>query len=802
VFGLVRKEKALVRPQDGDRQEEDVAVRYRSRDVPFPLRDVLIRDATGRDLLAISEGLGLALSVEEMRRIQDHFHSRGREPTDVELQALGQAWSEHSCYKSSKAILRDFIFPVQAPYVIDRGDAGVVEFDADHAYALRIESHNHPSTVEPYGGATTGIGGILRDVLAMGAQPIALADPLHFGPLDYPMEKLPSGSKHPKYLFGGVVAGIRDYGNRVGIPTVAGCIAFDEGYLGNIIVNVACVGFAKKSQLVRNRVKSEKDVFILAGGRTGRDGIHGVTYASRDLSDRAVEGWQAGAVQLGDPILKEPLIHACIESVQAGLLDGLKDLGGGGLSCVVGEMALAGGFGAEIRLETVPLKEPGLAPWEIWVSESQERMMLAVDAKNVEKVLAIFDLYDVPATVIGRVIPEPVCRVTYEGSLVLDLELPFYTGGPEYRRPYAPPEPARRSAQDLPPEPKEYRKTILDLLSAPNVASKEYVIRQYDHVVRASTVLQPLQGVIGKASHGDASVIRPLVDSWRGLAVSVSSTAAFASLDPFRGGAAAVDEVCRNLVAAGSRPHSLSNCLNFGNPEKPDRLWSFREAVRGIGTTAQSLGIPIPSGNVSFYNESARGPAPPTPVVLGVGIVDDVRRSITTDLKREGNAIVLVGSTAAELGGSEYFRLRNRTGGVVPAVNASALRASMDHLLSATERGLIASSHDLGHGGLAVAASEMCLGGDIGADLSTSAMDPLRWDVQLFSESNGRWLVEIAAGQEEAFAHTTEGVPVTFLGRVGGRSLHLSAGRRWTSASLGDLRKAWSETIPRQVVVA
>src|SRR2546427_3921557 len=281
----------------------------------------------------------------------------GREPTDIELQSLGQAWSEHCCYKSSKVFLKEFIFPVQAPSVLDGGGAGVAEFAEAHAYASRIERHNPPSAIEPYGGANTGIGGSLRDVLAMGAQPIALAGPLHFGPLDYPMEKLPRSTRHPKYLFCGVVAGIRDYGNRVGIPTGAGCILFDEGYLGNIVVNVACVGFGKKSQFVRNRVGSENAVFILGGGRTGRDGIHGVTYASVDLTDKAVEGWEAGAVQLGDPILKEPLIHACVESAQAGLLDGLKDLGGGGLSCVIGEMALGGGFGAEVDLEKVPLKE-------------------------------------------------------------------------------------------------------------------------------------------------------------------------------------------------------------------------------------------------------------------------------------------------------------------------------------------------------------------------------------------------------------------------------------------------------------
>ncbi len=775
--------------------------RIRRRALQFPLHDILLRDASAHELEAISEQMGLALSIDEMRRIQVHFQGLGRDPTEVELQSLGQAWSEHCCYKSSKVILKEFIFPVQAPYVIDRGDAGVVEFDDDHAYALRIESHNHPSAIEPYGGANTGIGGILRDVLAMGAQPIALADPLHFGPLDYPMEKLPRGTRHPKYLFGGVVAGIRDYGNRVGIPTVAGCIVFDEGYLGNIVVNVACVGFGKKSQMVRNRVGSENAVFILAGGRTGRDGIHGVTYASVDLTEKAVEGWEAGAVQLGDPILKEPLIHACVESAQAGLLDGLKDLGGGGLSCVIGEMALGGGFGAEVDLEKVPLKEEGLAPWEIWVSESQERMMLAVLPENVDRVLRIFDLYDVPATVIGRVIPKKVCRVRYQGTVVLEMDLAFYTGGPEYTRPYKPP--AALPSQDLrlPREPPDYRSTILKILASPNVASKEYVIRQYDHEVRASTVLKPLQGVIGKAAHGDASVIRPLVDSWRALAISVASTPHFTAIDPYRGGATAVDEVCRNLVAVGANPHSLTNCLNFGNPEKPDRLWYFREAARGIGATAKELGIPIPSGNVSFYNESVRGPCPPTPVVLGVGIVEDLRQCVTSDFKRERDPVVLVGSTQAELGGSEYMRLRGGTA-PVPSVDPMGLRASMDHLLRAIRSGTVAAAHDLSHGGLAVAAAEMCLGGDIGADLKTTAMDPMRWDVQLFSESNGRWVVEVAKDRYEAFTHLMEGIPTTYLGTTGGRSLHLGRGRQWTSLAIPVMRKAWSEAIPNQVVVS
>jgi len=776
--------------------------RLRQRSAPFPLYDVLLHDASPQQLAQLSERMGLALSVDEMRRIQEHFRRIGREPTDIELQSLGQAWSEHCCYKSSKVFLKEFIFPVQTPYVIDRGDAGVVEFDDDHAYALRIESHNHPSAIEPYGGANTGIGGILRDVLAMGAQPIALADPLHFGPLDYPLEKLSKGMRHPKYLFGGVVAGIRDYGNRVGIPTVAGGIVFDEGYLGNVVVNVACVGFAKKSQLVRNRATSVRDVFILCGGKTGRDGIHGVTYASGDLTDRAVQEWETGAVQLGDPILKEPLIHACIESAQSGLLAGMKDLGGGGLSCVVGEMALAGGFGAEVDLEKVPLKEEGLAPWEIWVSESQERMMLAVLPENVERVLRIFELYDVPATVIGRTIPQKICRVRYRGTVVLDMDLEFYTAGPEYTRDYGPPSPPARTESRLPPEPRDYRATILRLIAAPNIASKEYVIRQYDHEVRASTVIKPMQGVIGKAAHGDASVIRPLIDSWRALAIATASTSHITSIDPFVGGATAVDEVCRNLAAVGARPHALTNCLNFGNPEKPDRLWSFREAVRGIGSTAKALGLPIPSGNVSFYNESVRGPCPPTPVVLGVGIVDDLRHCVTSDFKKAGDPLVLIGTTRAELGGSEYLRLRKTGSRVVPGVDAMSLRASIDHLQSAIQNGTVAACHDLSHGGLAIAAAEMCLGGDLGADLKTTAMDPMRWDVQLFAESNGRWLVEVPKDRYEEFGHLMEGIPVTYLGTTGGTSLHLGKGRQWTSLSIPVMRKAWSEVIPKQVVVA
>jgi phosphoribosylformylglycinamidine synthase len=765
---------------------------------PFPLYRIDLLDAGDADLVRISKDLGLALSPEEMRRVQAYFRKRGRPPTDAELQSLGQAWSEHCCYKSSKPFLREFLFGIETPSVLLKGDAGVMEFDEDHAYALRIESHNHPSAVEPYGGAATGIGGILRDVLAMGAKPIALVDPLHFGPLDTPYDALPTAVKHPRYLFGGVVAGIRDYGNRVGVPTVAGSIFFDEGYTGNIIVNVGCVGIARKDRILKNAVAGPGDVFLLGGGKTGRDGVHGVTFASLELTDEMWEEWQAGAVQLGDPIMKEPLMHACLEAVERGFLSGMKDLGGGGLSCVVGEMAIAGGHGAEVQLEKVPLKEPNLAPWEIWVSESQERMMLAVPEANVDEVLAIFELWDVPATPIGHVLAEQVVRVSYDGEEVLDMDLPFYTEGPEYERPYEEPLVRSTPQERSPSEPSDYGAALLALLGSPNVASKEHVIRQYDHEVKANTVIKPLQGVLGKQSHGDAAVLKPLVDSWRGLAIATASTPQYTRLNPYRGGAAAVDQVCRNLAAVGARPHALSDCLNFGNPEKPDRLGSFREAVRGIGTVAGALGLPLPSGNVSFYNETPLSPVPPTPVVLGTGIVEDVRRCVTSDLKREGAALYVLGETKAELGGSEYYRVYGGEGGEVPDTDVDLLRRCIDGLLEASQASLIAACHDASHGGLGVALAEMCLGGDIGAEMAW-APDGLRPDLALFSESNTRWVLE-ARGEPRRLEKALAGLPLQRLGRVGDTELRIQVGPQAFALGIEEMRDAWSSGMRRLVV--
>ncbi len=770
---------------------------YIRKDVPFELVDIDLAAATDSQLVELSKESGTGLSLEEMGRIRDFFKEKGRSPTDVELQSLGQAWSEHCCYKSSRVFLKEYVFGINTKQVIDRGDAGVMEFDKDHAYALRIESHNHPSAVEPYGGAATGIGGIIRDVLCMGAQPIALVDPLYFGPIDYPADKLPPGIKHPKYLLGGIVAGIRDYGNRVGLPTVSGGLWFDEAYVGNCLVNVGCVGIAEKKNLRKNAVRGPGDVLVLVGGRTGRDGIHGVTFASAVLTKES-ETESRGAVQLGDPIMKEPVIHALLEANEKGLVNGMKDLGGGGLSCVVGEIALAGGCGAEVDLSKVPLKEEGLAPWEVWVSESQERMMLSVSPKNVDEVLHVFKLWDVPATVVGKIIPQKVVRLYFLGEKVFDLELEFLTAGPLYCRPCSAEKTGRRRKERAPKAKDRYDRELLKLLASPNICSKEWVIRQYDHEVRGSTVIKPLQGKLGHSSHGDAAVLKPTEDSYRGLAIATASNPYACSIDPYRGGKTCVDEMCRNLAAVGARPHSFTNCLNFGNPEKPDRLWLFREAVRGMGEVAKALSIPTPSGNVSFYNEAQSGAVLPTPALLGCGIVRDIRKCVTSDFKQEGNTIALIGSTEPEMGGSEYYRMTKAYSCKVPDVDIAALKAGVDIVLGGIERSAIVSCHDVSDGGLAASLAEMCIGGDIGASVDLSKMEKLRTDVRLFSESNSRWVVELRKGKEKLLPKDRK-VKVSRLGTVGGPCLEIGTNRTAIDLEVGKMADSFNSTLWRML---
>ncbi len=789
---------------------------YKKKDVPFDLVEINLLEAGDAELNKISEDLEIRLTLEEMRVIKEYFRKKGRNPYNIELQSLGQAWSEHCCYKSSKPILRKFLFGLNQPYVIDKGDAGVVEFDDKHAYAIRIESHNHPSAIEPYGGAATGIGGIIRDVLCMGAKPIALADPLFFGPLNTPVGKVPPGIKHPKYLVSGVVAGIRDYGNRVGVPTIAGSVTFDESYIGNCLVNVACVGIGKKSQIVKNAAKNEGDVLILVGGNTGRDGIHGANFASVEITSKTEEE-DRGSVQLGDPITKEPVIHVCVECAEKKLLSGMKDLGAGGLSCVTGELCLQGGFGAEVHLDRVPLKEEDMAPWEIWVSESQERMMMAVDEKNVKKVLDICKLWDVNATPIGKAIKDKVTRIYYKGNKIFEIDLDFLTKGPEYVRPCKLPD--LPIAQETPPSIqfrhfKSSGDALLSLLSDPNICCRDWVIRQYDHEVQGRTVIKPLQGKINKNGPGDATVLKPVEDSYRGLAISISSSPFTTAIDPYQGGMCVIDEMCRNLAAVGAMPHSYTNCLNFGNPEKPERLGVFHEAVRGMGEASRFMGIPVPSGNVSLYNESHYGAVKPTISVLGAGIVEDLRECVTTDLKSEGNAIFLLGRTREEFGGSAYSRQTGRKG-AVPAVDLPILKKSVQAVVKAIRSGAVAACHDLSEGGLCVAVAEMCIGGDVGAEIDIDAMNGVKlanskggWkyaaaresklpiDAKLFAESNTRWLLEVKKGRETEFKSIMAGLNLYEIGRVCGNSLRVSEnGKTIIDESVEKLRDAWTKPL-------
>ena len=761
--------------------------------------EVEILSASDQELVGISEKLGIALNLDEMKRIKEYFKEKNRNPTDIELQALGQAWSEHCCYKSSKIPLKKHVFGIEEDKIIAREDAGVVEFDKDHYYFAALESHNHPSAVEPYGGAATGVGGIVRDIVCMGSQPIAYIDPLFFGPLDLPQNEVPKGTKHPRFLFKGVVDGIRDYGNRIGIPTLSGQVYFHKGYTGNCLVNVGCVGIMKKEEMIHSRAKAPGNIYVYVGGKTGRDGIHGVTFASAELTDESEEASRS-AVQVGDPITKEPVIHVTLECNRKGLLEGLKDFGGGGLSCVCGELAYDAGFGAEIYLDDIPLKEKGLSPWEIWVSESQERMMFLVSPENIDKVLHICKQWDVTAVVVGKVIPEKITRVFYKGEKILEMDMDFFTGGPVYdtcERPVGKPKKIDTKEPDFKmPDSEEILKK---LLSSYNIASKEWVIRQYDHEVRGNTVIKPLQGKINFEGHGDATVLKPLKDSFRGLAVTSNVNPRFMERDPYWGAISAIDENCRNLVSVGAKPDALLDCLNFGNPEKPEKMGEFYEACKGLGDAAKKLKLPFMSGNVSFYNESVKTSVPPTPQITSIGIVDDIRKCVTSDFKCEGNPIYLVGKeTEKEMGGSEYYNALNLDGGIVPKSNIKTLKNCINGLLNSIKKEQISSCHDVSEGGIAVCLSEMCIGGDIGCkiDLSNIAKD-LRSDFKLFSESNTRWIIEVKKGREKEFEKTLKNNNTMFvkIGKTLSKRLIISDSKKLIDLEISELREIWKNTI-------
>jgi phosphoribosylformylglycinamidine synthase subunit PurL len=759
---------------------------------------VPIRKENRAALLRVSNRLRLGFDAVELARIQQYYRRAGREPSDLELAGLAQSWSEHCSYKSSRRYLRAAFGKLHPPKrVLGTGDAGVMAFEDGFAYALRIESHNHPSAVEPYGGAATGIGGILRDVLAVGAKPIALADPLFFGPMDSPRPALPPGVKSPLYLFEGVVAGIRDYGNRVGVPTVAGGIYFDPGYLVNPLVNVACVGFLPRARLLPNQARAIGDRLVLVGGLTGRDGIGGVSFASRELTERS-ETESRGAVQLGNPIMKEPLIHACLEAFDRKLVRGLKDLGGGGLATASGELVHAGGFGSEIDLDHVPLRERGLLPWEIWVSESQERMLLDVRPNDLPTVLAIFRRWDVPASDVGRVTRGPLERIRFQGVPAGELDVGFRVAPPPRHRPTRAPKPARPKSTPRVPDD-NLTQLIREQALAPDSVSREPVIRMYDHEVFGHTVLKPLQGQVTSPTHGDAAVLRPRTESWRGLALAIGAQPWACAEDPRGGARWVVEEAARNLYAVGARPDAFTNCLNFGNPEDPRVLGQFAAVVQGLAEGARGLDLAVPSGNVSFYNGGLGAAIPPTPVLLATGIVPDVRRSTTVDLKEAGNPLYLVGASRPELGGSLWARRHGHRKLRIPPAQPARLRATGEALLSAGAAGTLRAVHDVSDGGLSLTLLEMAFGGGLGFAVDLAATHLEGPGIAAVAEGGSRWVAEVDRAQVEAFERRLRGHPLALLGTVTpARGVFRWGEQELSNIDLTDLYNSWrSGLVPR-----
>jgi phosphoribosylformylglycinamidine synthase subunit PurL len=742
----------------------------------IPLRE-LGQEALDR----LSEGRGLGFDRRELLRIQEYFRRANRDPTDVELAGLAQSWSEHCSYKSSRPFFRRAFAGLHPPRVLGTGDAGVMRFPAGSAYALRIESHNHPSAIEPYGGAATGIGGILRDVLAVGARPIALTDPLAFGPLDTPQESVPPGAKGPRYIASGVISGIRDYGNRVGVPTISGGIYFDPAFVVNPLVNVGCVGWLPEGKLLPNRADRAGDRLLLVGGRTGRDGIGGVAFASRELS-AASESESRGAVQLGNPILKEPLIRASLVAYERGLVRGVKDLGGGGLATASGELAHAGGVGLRLDLGRVPLREEGLRPWEIWISESQERMLLDVRPHDEEEVVGIFRDHDVLATSVGEVVRGPYETIEWNGAPAAHLRLAFRVAPPTVARPHR-----RRPRSNLPsisPEfPEAVGALLEELLLAPDVVSREPVIRVYDHEVRGRTAVKPLHGRVASPGPGDASVLQPRVGGTAGLAVTTAANPWACREDPYRGAVGVVEEAARNLYAVGAVPDAFSDCLNFGSPEDPLVLGDFAEVVRGLADGARALGFAVPSGNVSFYNGGLGSAIPPSPVLLATGIVRDLADATTSDLKRAGDRIYLLGPTHPELGGSLYARRRGLTGLEVPRPDPAGLHRLGGKLLRAIDAGCVVAAHDVSDGGLGVAVAEMAFGGGLGFLIDLERIGEANPGAALVPEGGSRLVVEVRSSLSAAFERRMRGTPLARLGSVADRRGLFS----WGEKTVADL---------------
>jgi phosphoribosylformylglycinamidine synthase len=722
--------------------------------------------------LAASHGI----TAEEYQKI---IQILGREPNFAELGVFSAMWSEHCSYKSSRQYLKNL--PTEGAHVLQGPgeNAGVVDIGDGLAVAFKMESHNHPSFIEPYQGAATGVGGILRDIFTMGARPIASLNSLRFGSIDHP---------RTRYLVSGVVAGIGGYGNCIGVPTVGGEVFFDECYNANILVNAFALGITKKKRIHTGLAKGAGNPVMYVGSKTGRDGIHGATMASESFSEQKEQ--RRPTVQVGDPFTEKLLLEACLELMEHDYLIGIQDMGAAGLTSSSTEMAGRGGAGIEIDLSAVPLREEGMTPYEILLSESQERMLLVARKGTEEEIKRIFDKWDLDAVVVGQVTADHQFRALFDGVQVASVPISALTKeAPVYQRPAERPKSQDELEQlDLPKitEPKDLGSILKLLLGSPNIASKEWVYRQYDHYVRSNTVVAP---------GADAAVIR-IKGTDKGLAMTVDGNSRYCFLDPYVGGALAVAEAARNLACVGARPIGLTDCLNFGSPENPAVMWQFARVIQGMRDACTALKVPVVSGNVSFYNETDGVPIYPTPTIGMVGLLPKVERVVTPWFKAPGDIVVLLGRTREELGGSEYLKVvHNLVKGTPPWIDFRLEQAIHTCCIDAIDRGILRSAHDIADGGLAVSLAECCISGpDKPEGARIEMREMIRGDALLFSESQSRILVSL---QEKDLAQLQQiasslGVPLQVIGSVGGSRLAIQP---ILQLPVDELRSIWSSAL-------
>jgi phosphoribosylformylglycinamidine synthase len=803
----------------GDLQIEHLTLgsKYAFRLVKVPLREL-----DSDELLKLSREGQLALNLAEMQAIQQHFKSDGRDPTDVELETVAQTWSEHCSHKTLKGqidfdgrridnLLKQTIFGATQEIRKQLGDdwcvsvfednAGVVRFDEHHNVCFKVETHNHPSAIEPYGGANTGLGGVIRDPLGtgLGAKPVCNTDVFCFAPPDTPPEELPAGVLHPRKVMQGVVAGVRDYGNRMGIPTVNGAICFDPRYLGNPLVYCGTVGLLPADRTTKR--PEPGDLIVAVGGRTGRDGVHGATFSSIELTSES-EQTSGGAVQIGNAITEKKLLDVLLQARDLGLYHAITDCGAGGFSSAVGEMGEA--IGASVQLDRAPLKYEGLSYTEIWISEAQERMVLAVPPAHWDRLQALCASEGVEASAIGSFEATGRLRLSYAGQQVADLDMDFlHHGRPPVVRKASWRPPSLLTATRLPKSSEtsevcDFNSILLKILSSWNVCSKEWVIRQYDHEVQGGTVIKPLVGAANDGP-GDAAVVTPVLGSWRGLAIGCGINPRHGDLDPYAMAALAIDEAARNVVAVGADPARIALLDNFcwANTDRPEVLGSLVRAAEACRDVALAYRMPFISGKDSLNNEfHARGRhiiIPPTLLISALGIVPDVRRCVTMDLKEPGNVLLLVGASRDELGGSHFHLVTGRDGGNVPAVDLALAPRIFAKVHDAIRSGLVRSCHDLSEGGLAVALAEMAFAGGIGADV-TKLPSGLPDEVLLFSESPTRFILEATPANVAAIEGLLTGLPICKIGATTKEARLRIAGTtgEWIIwAALDQLKRAW-----------